>query len=86
MVRRWCIWETSTHMQTTSRPTARKPSATLNTEPPQLVILPGKAGRTRLLPRHNITGYSGARWFPLATESFSQEWRRDRIGVRTFRI
>ena len=46
-------------------PDGKKILATINTEPPQLVILPGKAVTHDLLPRHNITGYSGARWFPL---------------------
>ena len=46
-------------------PDGKRILATVNTEPPQLVILPGKAVTQDLLPRHNITGYSGARWFPL---------------------
>ena len=60
-------------------PDGKKTLATLNTEPPQLMILPGKAAAHDLLPRHNITGYSGARWFPLADRmSLHQELKRDR--------
>jgi hypothetical protein len=38
--------------------------ATTTGAPPELVILPTKAGAQKVIPRHNITAYSGARWFP----------------------
>ena len=38
--------------------------ATTTSDPPELVVLPRKAGTHHVVPRHNITAYSGARWFP----------------------
>ena len=38
--------------------------ATTTSDPFELVILPVAAGTPQVVPRHNITAYSGARWFP----------------------
>jgi hypothetical protein len=45
-------------------PDGSKVLATTTSEPPELVILPSKAGAHSVMPRHNITAYGGARWFP----------------------
>jgi hypothetical protein len=45
-------------------PDGSKVLATTTSEPTELVILPSKAGAHQVMPRHNITSYSGARWFP----------------------
>jgi DNA-binding beta-propeller fold protein YncE len=45
-------------------PDGTKVLATTTTDPTELVVLPSKAGAHQVMPRHNITAYSGARWFP----------------------
>jgi eukaryotic-like serine/threonine-protein kinase len=45
-------------------PDGSKVLATTTSEPTELVILPSKAGAHQVMARHNITSYSGARWFP----------------------
>jgi hypothetical protein len=45
-------------------PDGSKVLGTTTSEPPELVILPRKAGTRQVLSRHNIITYSGARWFP----------------------
>ena len=45
-------------------PDGSKVLATTTSEPPELVMIPRKAGTRQVLPRHNIITYSGARWFP----------------------
>ena len=59
MVRRWCNWETSTHMPTTSQPMA---SPSEHRTPATRSILPRQGTPHDPAARHNITGYSGARW------------------------
>jgi WD40 repeat protein len=38
--------------------------------PPQLILIPTGPGNPRGLPSHNITGYSGAFWFPDSQQIF----------------
>jgi hypothetical protein len=45
-------------------PDGKQILATTTSDPPDLVVLPRKAGTHQVVARHNITGYSGARWFP----------------------
>jgi hypothetical protein len=60
-------------------PDGSKVLATTNSEPSQLVILPRKAGAHQVMARHNITAYSGARWFPDGRVIFTgMEAGRDR--------